>query len=169
MDNHNVIEHHLASTMATSIPYILCSKVDLFLSVSTIIGSDNFRGHPRLRIYAVPDDVYVWNSPTTSHPHVDVAAIPSGGEPAGCRNVSINVNFNTKKVLMYKFSSTFMFEVSEVQFFNCSCKLLSNIHPVRNELAITMHTAAPTTTVSIMTTDTTSLSKYQVIFYDYDG
>ena len=31
-------------------------------------------------------------------------------------SVSIHVNFNTKKVLMYKYSSSFQFAVSEVEF-----------------------------------------------------
>ena len=76
---------------------------------------DSVRGLPRLRFYAVPDDFNVWDLPATSYPHVDVAAVPSGGEPAGCRNVSININFNTKRVLMYKYSSAFEFAISEVE------------------------------------------------------
>ena len=36
MGNHNVTVHHLASAMATSMPYIVCSK---FLIASAIIGS----------------------------------------------------------------------------------------------------------------------------------
>ena len=48
--------------------------------------SDNIRGLPRLRFYAVPDDFDVWDAPTTSYPHVDVALVPPGGEPAGRRN-----------------------------------------------------------------------------------
>ena len=47
------------------------------------------------------------------------AEIPPGGDTAGRRNVSINANFNTKKILMYKYSSSFSFAVSEVAFFNC--------------------------------------------------
>ena len=74
-----------------------------------------------MRFYAVPDDFDVWDAPTTSDPRVEVASVPAGGEPADRRNVSINVNFNnnyyfnfnTKKVLMYKFSSTFAFVVSD--------------------------------------------------------
>ena len=82
--------------------------------------SDNFRGLPRLRFYAVPDDFNVWDAPTTSYPRVDVATVPPGGEPAGSRNDSINVNFNTNNVLMYKFTSSFQFAVSEVEFFTCN-------------------------------------------------
>ena len=55
--------------------------------------------------------------------HVDVAAVPPVREPAGRRSVSItDVNFNTKKVLMYKFSSSFQLAVSEVEFFTCNGK-----------------------------------------------
>ena len=74
----------------------------------------------RLTMYAVPDDFDVWNTTASGIPYVEVTAIPPGGEPAGRRSVSINVNYNTKKVLMYKYSSTFAFAVSEVEFITCS-------------------------------------------------
>ena len=93
--------------------------------------SNSVRGLPRLRFYAVPDDIDIWDEPTFSYPRVDVVSVPPGGEPAGQRSVSINVNFNTRKVLMHKLSSTFQFAVSEVEFFKCkqslylqSCALL---------------------------------------------
>ena len=79
--------------------------------------SDSDRGLPRLRFYAVPDDFNVWDAPTTSNPRVDIIA--SSREPAGHTNVDINVNFITKKVLMYKYSSSYLFAVSEVEFFTC--------------------------------------------------
>ena len=84
--------------------------------------SDNFQGLPKLRFYYVPDDFNIWDSPSTSYSHIDVAAVTPGGEPAGRRNVSINVNFNTKKVLMYKYSSIFVFAISEVEFFTLCSK-----------------------------------------------
>ena len=92
------------------------------VSLTTIVlhhYSDSVQGLPRLTFYAVIDDFDVWNVPTTSYPSVDVASVPSSGERIGRRSVSINVNFNTKKVLMYKFSSNFQFAVSEVEFFEC--------------------------------------------------
>ncbi len=70
--------------------------------------SDTFRDLPRLRFHAVPDDFDVWDVPFTSYLYVNVASVSPGGEPANHRNVSINVNFNTKKVLMYKYSSSFL-------------------------------------------------------------
>ena len=84
--------------------------------------SDSHRGLPRLRFYAVPDNFDVWQASAASNPRVDVAAVPPDGEPAGRRNISINVNFSTRKVLMYKYSSSFVFAVSEVEFFICSRK-----------------------------------------------
>ena len=87
--------------------------------------SDRIRSRPRLSFYAVPDDFDIWDVATTSDPRVDVAAVPPGGEPAGRRNVSITVNFNTKKLLMFKaYGSATILAVSEVQFFSYSCKLL---------------------------------------------
>ena len=81
--------------------------------------SDSVQGLSRLRFYAVPDNFDVWDVPTTSYLWADVASVLPGREPAGRRSVSINVNFNTKKVLMYKFSSTFQFAISEVEFSKC--------------------------------------------------
>ncbi len=80
--------------------------------------SDSDRGLPRLRFYAVPDDYNIWNSPNTNYASVDVAAVPPGRERAGRKNVSTTVNFNTRKVLMYKSQSNFNFVVSEVEFFD---------------------------------------------------
>ena len=84
--------------------------------------SSNFQGLPRLRFIAVPDDFDVWDAVATSIPHVDVADVSPGEEPTGRRNISTNANFNTTKVLMYKYRSSFMFAVSEVEFFKCSGK-----------------------------------------------
>ena len=98
--------------------FILPTRVSL-TTITLHYYSDSDLGFPRLRFYAVPDDFDIWDAPTTGTPRIDVAAVPPGGEPAGRRNVSINVNFSTKKVLMYKFSSSFQFAASEVKFFKC--------------------------------------------------
>ena len=90
---------------------------DSLTTITLYYYSDSVRSLPRLRFHVVQNDFDVWDAPTTSHLYVEVAAVPLGEEPAGCRNVSINVNFNTKKVLMYKFRRSFQFAVSEVQFF----------------------------------------------------
>jgi hypothetical protein len=91
-----------------------------FTTITLHYYSDSDRGLPRLLFYAVPDDFDVWDVLTTSTPSVDVASVLLGGEPAGRRSVSINVNFNAKKILMYKYNSNFRFAVSEVEFFTCS-------------------------------------------------
>ena len=84
--------------------FIFPTRVSL-TTITLHYYSDSVRGLSQLRFYAVPDDFNVWDVPTTSTPSIDIAAVPPGGEPAGRRNVSINVNFNTKKVLMYKYST----------------------------------------------------------------
>ena len=95
--------------------------------------SDSIQGRsrslPRLRFYAVPDDFNIWNALTTSYGYVEIAAVPPDGQPAGRKNVSINVIFNTKKVLMQKFRSSFQFAVSEVEFFTCNSKSITWSHP----------------------------------------
>ena len=88
-----------------------------FTTITLHYYSDSDRGLPRLGFYAVSDDFDVWELPTASRPRVDVASVLPGGEPAGQRSVSINVNFNTKRILMCKSSSTFQLAVSEVKFF----------------------------------------------------
>ena len=84
--------------------------------------NDSLQGLPRLKFYAVSDDFDVWDAPTTSYPSVDVASVSPDGKPVGHRNISININFNTKRVLMYKYVSRFGLAVSEVEFFKCNGK-----------------------------------------------
>ena len=99
--------------------FIFTTRISL-TTITLHYYSDSVRDLSRLRFYAVPDDFDVWNVPTTSYPRVDVASVPPGGEPAGRRNISINVNFNTRKILMYKYGSSFHFTMSEVEFLRCS-------------------------------------------------
>ena len=89
------------------------------VSLTTIIlhyYSDSVRGLPRLRFYFVPDDFDVWDAPTIGNLYVGIGSVPPGGEPAGRRKVSLNINFNIRKVLIYKYSSSFHLAVSEVEF-----------------------------------------------------
>ena len=95
--------------------FIFLTKVNL-TTITLHYYSDNIRGLPRLRFLAVPDDFEVWDAPTSSYSHVDVAAVPPDEEPAGHRNVSVGFEINTKKILLVKLSSTFSFALSEVEF-----------------------------------------------------
>ena len=90
--------------------------------------NDSVRGLPRLIFFAVPDDFDVWDAPTTRSPRVDIALVLPAREPTGPRNVNININFNTKKLLMYKFGSIFQLAVSEVEFFTCSKLDTAHMH-----------------------------------------
>ena len=101
---------------ADQLLFIFPTRVSL-TTITLHYYSDSVRGRPRLRFYAVPDDFDIWDAPLSGTPYVGVASVPPGGEPVGRRNVSINVNFNTMKVLMYKYSSSFSFVLSEVEFF----------------------------------------------------
>jgi hypothetical protein len=94
------------------------------VSLTTIIlhyYSDSVRGLPRLRFYAVPDDFDIWNALTIGNPYVGSISVPPGEDLAGHSSVSINTNFNTRKVVMYKYSSSFQFAMSEVEFFGSGC------------------------------------------------
>ena len=95
------------------------------VTISTITlhyYSARVRGLPRLRFYAVPDNFDIWNAILVNYRFIEVSAVPPYEEPADRRSVSIDVNFNTKKVLMYKFRSDFQFALSEVEFFTCNSK-----------------------------------------------
>ena len=116
-----------AGTSTRQLLFIFPTMVNLeAITLHYYHDSDSIQGRshslPRLRFYAVPDDFDIWDALSASYRSVEVAAVPPGGEPAGHRNVSINVKFNTKKVLMNKFRSNFQFAVSEVEFFTCYCK-----------------------------------------------
>ena len=101
--------------------FIFSTRVSL-TTITLHYYSDSVQGLPRLRFYAVPDNFNIWDALTSGTPYVGIASVSPGGEPAGRRNVTITVNFNTKKVLMYKYSSNFQFAVSEVEFFRCNSK-----------------------------------------------
>ena len=133
--------------------FIFPTRVSL-TTITLHYYSDSDRGLPRLRFYAVPDDFDVWNAPTTDTQHVNVASVSPGGEPAGRRNVSINVNFNKKKVLMYKFSSSFVLSFSEVEFFTCTLLSISLLLKVIN--ASTSGAVITTSTLTMAYTPTTS-------------
>jgi hypothetical protein len=100
--------------------FIFPTRVSL-ATITLHYYSDSVRGLPRLRFYAVPDDFDIWDVLTSSYRYVGVASVPPGGEPAGRRSVRLNANFDTRKVLMYKSSSSFQFAVSEVEFFGSGC------------------------------------------------
>ena len=112
-----------SSTSGEQLLFIFPTRVSL-TTITLHYYSDSDQGLPRLIFYAVPDYFDVWDAPAISDPRVGVAAVPplAGGEPAGSRSVSINVNINTKKLLMFKHDSTTILAVSEVQFFTCSGK-----------------------------------------------
>ncbi len=57
----------------TQLLFIFPTRVSL-TTITLHYYSDSIQGLPRLRFYAVPDDFDAWDAPTTSYPHVDVAA-----------------------------------------------------------------------------------------------
>ena len=97
--------------------FIFPTRVNL-TTITLHYYSDSIRGLPRLRFWAVPDDFDVWDAPASIYSFAEVASVPPGGEPSGQRNVSISALFvGTMKILMHKYSSTFSFALSEVEFF----------------------------------------------------
>ena len=76
-------------------------------------------GLPRLRFWAVPDDFDAWDALSSSYSYVEVP--PGGNSSAGLGNISINIEVFTKKVLLFKFSSSSAFVLSEVEFFTRAC------------------------------------------------
>ena len=111
-----------AGSSAHQLLFIFATRVNL-TTITLHYYSDNTRGLPRLRFYAVPDDFDVWDAPVASNGFQDITLVPPGGELTGQRSVSINFNYTTTKVLMYKSRSDFMFSVSEVEFLTCNNKI----------------------------------------------
>ena len=110
-----------AGSSGSQLLFIFPTRVNL----TTIIlhyYSDNTTTLPRLRFFALPEDFDVWDAPLARYSFVDNPSVPPGGEPAGRRNVSVNINFVSKKVLFYRYRSEFAFAVSELKFFNCTGK-----------------------------------------------
>ena len=101
--------------------FIFPTRVNL-TTITLHYYSDSQQGLPRLRFYTAPDDFDVWDVPPGNSRYTDIAAVPPGAESAGRRNVSINVNFSTSKILMVKLGSNFQLAVSEVEFFTCNGK-----------------------------------------------
>ena len=95
--------------------FIFPTRVNL-TTITLHYYSDTARDLPRLRFFVVPDDFEIWTALSASYSRVDIAAVPPDGEPASLRNVSVNFNFNTNKILLYKYGSVNVFAMSEVQF-----------------------------------------------------
>ena len=66
----------------------------------------------------MPDDFDVWDDVLAANTstYEEISALPLSQEPARQRNVSITVDFNTRKLLMVKEGSLFKFALSEVEF-----------------------------------------------------
>ena len=111
----------LAGSMNSKLLFIFPTRVNL-TTITLHYYHTSGRGLPRLRFYVVPDDFDVWDAPSASYNYVEFAAVPPGEESPHLRNISINViKVTTKKVLLYKFSSTYAFAMSEVEFFTTAC------------------------------------------------
>ena len=111
--------------MPRQLLFTLPTRVNL-TTITLHYYSDSQRGLARLRFYAAPDEFDIWDAPPGNSRYVDIAAVPPGAESAGRRNVSINVNFSTTKILMVKSASSFKLAVSEVQFIKQHCGKLVN-------------------------------------------
>ena len=118
-EQYQPTDYYVWSSRSEQLLFIFPTRVSL-TNITLHYYSDSIRGLPRLSFYTVPVDFDIWDVPTISYPQVGVASVLPGGEPAGRRRVSVNVNFNTKKLLMFKYSSSFSFAMSEVEFLNCS-------------------------------------------------
>ena len=110
-----------AGSRNSQLLFIFLTRVNL-TNITLHYYSDSSRGLPRLRFWTVPYDFDIWDAPSSIYYYVEVAAVPPGGQSASRRDVSVGFNVTTTKLLMYKFSSTYSFAVSEVEFFNHTCK-----------------------------------------------
>ena len=132
--------------------FILPTRVNL-TNITLHYYSGSGRGLPRLRFYAVPDDFDIWDASSNSYRYKEVAAMTANGKPTGIIKINFGVDFKTTtmKVLLYKFTSSYSFALSEVEFFNDSCSVPQNITPTAedskvtsNQLITTMHKTGDT-------------------------
>ena len=116
-------DYYVWDTQSSSsqLQFIFPTRVNM-TTITLHYYSDNVRGHPRLRFYAVPDDFYVWDALTQGNNWSEIAAVVTDQTVQGRRNVSRDFNFMTKRVLLYKFSSSKIFALSEVEFLTCNRK-----------------------------------------------
>ena len=104
----------------TQLLFIFSTRVNLTTITLHYYSGGQNNGLPPLMFFAVLDNFYVWNNATFgNYTSVRVTGeLPAADTGSrGRTNVSVNVNFNTKKVLMVKERSDFTFAVSEVEFF----------------------------------------------------
>ena len=118
-------------TGGSELLFIFPTRVNI-TTITLHYYSDSVRGLPWLKFFAVPDDYDSCDGLSANYNNVNVDPVPPGGETAGRRNLSINFDLTTKKVVMYKYSSDTEFAVSEEKFFtvcNCKCLLYVNVLP----------------------------------------
>ena len=112
-----------SNLVGSQLLFIFPTRVNLS-TITLHYYSDSVRGLPTLRFYAVPDDFDVWDAPITMYPYVDIASVQPAEVPGGSTNTSVHTNFLSKKLLLYKSRSSYMFSLSEVEFFTCNSKLV---------------------------------------------
>ena len=109
------------NSVSSQLLFIFPTRVHL-TNITLHYYSDSDRGLSGLRFYAVPDDFDVWDAPTKMYPYIDIAPVQPAEVPGGSTNTSVHTNFTSKKVLLYKSRTPYMFTLSEVEFFTCSSK-----------------------------------------------
>ena len=81
-------------------------------------SNEDNQGLPKLRFFAVPEDFKVTDRPSSSYPTRVLDAVFPGDEGSGLRNKTMDVPFNTTKILMTKgFTKNYQFYLSEIEFF----------------------------------------------------
>ena len=106
-----------AESVSRQLLFIFPTRVNLTtITLHYYSNSTSQRGLPRLSFHAVSDNFNVWDG-TRGDWFVVVAAVQPAVELDGRRNILVDFNFNTKKVLMVKAPSAYKLAVSEVTFY----------------------------------------------------
>ena len=144
--------------------FIFPTRVNL-TTITLHYYSDIARALPKLRFYAVPVDFDIWNAPVASYSYVDTVAVLST-ELSGSMNVSFGFYYNTKKVLLHKYSNSYAFALSEVEFCSCNGKsinyLLTSSSVNHDLLGLTADGKTPvtyTSSTTMLQTTTSSPAK----------
>ena len=111
---------YVSGNSAEQLLFIFPTSVSITAINLLYYSNTEDQGHPKLRLYAVPENFNVWDTVDSSYPSIFIDEALPGSEETGLRNVTREAGFQTTRVLLTKSESkNYNFVMSEVEFFTC--------------------------------------------------
>ena len=166
-EQYNSSEYYVwddSGSRSSQLLFIFPTRVNL-TTITLHYYSDRYRGLPRLKFNAVPDDFDIWEtlSSESSYRYAEVAAISTDEEPAGHRNISVHFRFNTMKIRLFRFRTSLKFALSELQFIASVCSGQQVSTTVSMDVTMVSSHLSTTTSLKSATSTTESRNKSQFI------